>query len=126
MTVRGDEPAGRGDETVRLRVPAAAEFVRLVRLAATALAARAGFDYDEVEDVRIVVGEACSTVLASHDDGDLLVCALSSGPGGLTIHTALEPGRPLGPVDHVAQAIFDSLGDRVDVAPTSITVTKRR
>jgi hypothetical protein len=44
---------------VRLAVPAAPEFVRLVRLTAADVAARAGFSLDEIDDLRMAVDELC-------------------------------------------------------------------
>ena len=44
---------------VRLAVPAAPQFVRLVRLAAADIATRAGFSLDEIEDLRMAVDELC-------------------------------------------------------------------
>ena len=50
------------DEVV-LTLPAAPEFVRLARLTCAGLATRIGMGYDEVEDLRIAVGEACSLLI---------------------------------------------------------------
>jgi serine/threonine-protein kinase RsbW len=44
---------------VRLAVPAAPQFVRLVRLAAADIATRAGFSLDEIDDLRMAVDELC-------------------------------------------------------------------
>lgn len=45
---------------VTLVVPCLAEFVGVVRLAILGVANRISFTYDEVEDVRLAVGEACT------------------------------------------------------------------
>jgi len=47
---------------VRLEFPARPEFLRLARLAAADLGSRAGFDYEEIEDLRIAVSELCAMV----------------------------------------------------------------
>jgi hypothetical protein len=47
---------------VRLEFPARPEFLRLARLAAADLGSRAGFDYEEIEDLRIAVSELCAMI----------------------------------------------------------------
>ena len=50
---------------VTLSFPAEAEFLRLARLAAADAASRAGFDVDDIDDVRIAVSELCGALSAS-------------------------------------------------------------
>ena len=52
---------------VSLVVPAAAEYLRLVRLTAAGLASRMGFTFDEVEDLRIAVDELCFLLLVAEN-----------------------------------------------------------
>lgn len=52
----GDSPA-----QVELTIPCKPEFVGVARLAMLGVASRMRFSYDEVEDVRLAVGEACTT-----------------------------------------------------------------
>jgi len=47
-------------ETVRLTIPCRPEYVGVARLAVLGIASRMPFSYDEVEDVRLAVGEACT------------------------------------------------------------------
>ncbi|MGH8979225.1 MAG: hypothetical protein ACRDV7_14190 [Acidimicrobiia bacterium] len=60
-------------ETIRLTVPAALEYVRIVRLTASGVASRLGFDVEEVEDLRVAVDELASLVVESSDAGELAV-----------------------------------------------------
>ncbi len=46
---------------VELRFPCKPEYVGVARLAILGVASRMRFSYDEVEDVRLAVGEACTT-----------------------------------------------------------------
>ncbi len=47
-------------ETVQLVIPCRAEYVGVARLAVLGIASRMPFSYDEVEDFRLAVGEACT------------------------------------------------------------------
>jgi len=47
-------------ETVHLLIPCRPEYVGVARLAVLGIASRMPFSYDEVEDVRLAVGEACT------------------------------------------------------------------
>jgi serine/threonine-protein kinase RsbW len=47
-------------ETVTITIPCKPEFVGVVRLALLGIASRLPFSYDEVEDLRLAVGEACT------------------------------------------------------------------
>jgi serine/threonine-protein kinase RsbW len=47
-------------DTVELDIPCRPEYVGVARLAVLGIASRMPFSYDEVEDVRLAVGEACT------------------------------------------------------------------
>jgi serine/threonine-protein kinase RsbW len=47
-------------ETVTITIPCKPEYVGVVRLALLGIASRLPFSYDEVEDLRLAVGEACT------------------------------------------------------------------
>ncbi|MCX6345940.1 MAG: ATP-binding protein [Armatimonadetes bacterium] len=46
---------------VELKIPCKPEYVGVARLAILGVASRMKFSYDEVEDIRLAVGEACTT-----------------------------------------------------------------
>ena len=50
-------------EAVRLSLPASPDFVRIVRLAASGIATNLGFDVDELDDLRVAVGELVNLTL---------------------------------------------------------------
>lgn len=54
---------GNGESPARIElvIPCKPEFVGVARLAILGVASRMRFSYDEVEDVRLAVGEACTT-----------------------------------------------------------------
>lgn len=51
---------------VRLSLPADADYAGVARLTAAGVAARSGCGYDDIEDIRIAVGEACSMLIGLH------------------------------------------------------------
>jgi hypothetical protein len=58
-------------ETVRLSVPGSLEYVRVVRLTAAAVAARVGFDVEEIEDLRVAVDELASVVIEAGSGAEI-------------------------------------------------------
>ncbi|MGH9041279.1 MAG: ATP-binding protein [Acidimicrobiia bacterium] len=94
-------------QVVELEIPALPEFVGIVRMAVAALAGvRPGLDYDRVDDLRIVVSEACTSAIEAfgdappsgssrvrlrcHDGDDRLEVAIS-GPTGAFDSTVGSP-----------------------------------
>jgi serine/threonine-protein kinase RsbW len=63
---------GAGDR-VELSFPARGDLIVLARLVTSAVSARAGFDIEELEDLRLAVGELCLLTLQGSDgeQGDL-------------------------------------------------------
>lgn len=63
MSIPSDEERGAPETeaaSVTVIIPCRAEYVGIARLAILGVANRLDFSYDEVEDVRLAVGEACS------------------------------------------------------------------
>ena len=50
-------------EQVEIRIPRSAEFVRVARMAACAVASQLDFTYDVIKDVELAVGEACANAV---------------------------------------------------------------
>ena len=125
-----DEQLRAGGD-VRLVVPAAAEYLRLVRLTAAGMASRLGFTFDEVEDLRIAVDELCFHLLGEADDPpppddtrtmDLIY---SAGPDFITItgRTGLSGAVPQ--PSELSEQILDALVDEHEVTGSNGTVTFR-
>ena len=61
-------------EEVKLTMPAMPQLLRVARLTAAGLAGRLGFNFDEIEDVKIAVDELCFALVGTKGhDGDLTV-----------------------------------------------------
>lgn len=87
---------------VELRIPCKPEYVGVARLALLGVASRMRFSYDQVEDVRLAVGEACTTAVEwatrnNRETSDIIVRS-SITDGKLTVD------------------IIDSAGNRQDVS----------
>ena len=59
------------DDAVQLRVPAALEYVRIVRLTGSGVASRLGFDIEEIENLRVALDELASMAIDFADGGEL-------------------------------------------------------
>ena len=68
-------------ETVDLLIPCRPEYVGVARLAVLGIASRMPFSYDEVEDVRLAVGEACTHAVER----------AGSGPATIRIVSRISP-----------------------------------
>jgi hypothetical protein len=72
-----------------LRFPSRRGYLGISRLNATALAAEAGFDIVELDDVRQAVGEGVAWLLGDSGESDVEI-ALASSPGRLELSASLE------------------------------------
>jgi serine/threonine-protein kinase RsbW len=64
-------------DLVNLVIPAKTDFVSIARLAVSGIANRMGFTYDDIEDLKLAVSEACTNAVdAQYTDGegDIKVC----------------------------------------------------
>ena len=55
--------AARGAQVVELQIPCRPEYVSVVRLAVAGVASRLPFGYDEIEDIKQAVAEACNNAV---------------------------------------------------------------
>lgn len=116
----------RHDQVV-LTLPAAPEFVRLARLTCAGLGTRIGMGYDEVEDLRIAVGEACSVLIGAGRPGELTL-TFTLRPDSVSVavdgHFDDPPPRRDAGLSH---QILDAVADehRIDVEGDRVTLVKR-
>jgi serine/threonine-protein kinase RsbW len=59
------------EDVIRLSVPAALEYVRIVRLTGSGVASRLGFDVEEIENLRVALDELASMAIDIADGGEL-------------------------------------------------------
>ena len=72
------------EKAVRLSVPAALEYVRIVRLTGSGVASRLGFDVEEIENLRVAIDELASMAIEAADGG-VLDITFQSGENELRI-----------------------------------------
>jgi serine/threonine-protein kinase RsbW len=75
---------------VSLRVPADGAYVSVLRTMTAGLAARLDFTLDDIEDLRIAIGEACALVLPETVSGGDLEAEFRQTPGSLTISVRVD------------------------------------
>lgn len=122
-------------DAVDLSIPAKAELLSLARLTVAAIATRADFDYEEIEDLRLALDELCSRLIgqpAAGDSGTLSLryewtvgdlqvrCAIDRAGA----HVALDAEeRDLS--DRILDALVDEHGNAAD-GKASAWLRKRR
>jgi serine/threonine-protein kinase RsbW len=107
-------------EIIRLTVPAALEFVRIVRLTASGVASRLGFDVEEIEDLRVAVDELASLVVEAADGAELAVqFAVQDDRLRIEGEAALTPERADNArVDDLTAQILAAVVDEWDLTTT--------
>ncbi|MCO8125893.1 anti-sigma regulatory factor [Acidimicrobiia bacterium EGI L10123] len=104
-------------DTIRMTIPALLAYVRLPRVAIAGLATRSGFSYDEVEDLRLAVGEVCQVLLDGADRNGTLTIEFTVARGTLGVEVAIDapPGRHDGLAERLAEQILDATVGKVEI-----------
>ncbi len=103
---------------VELRLPAESAYVAVLRMTTAGLAARLDFTLDDIEDLRMAVGEACALVLEHADADGELRASYDLGDG--SIRVSISAGATAG-----ADPDADSFGWQVLTALTRDVRTHR-
>ncbi|HYU57260.1 MAG TPA: hypothetical protein VEO00_04330 [Actinomycetota bacterium] len=110
-----------------IRIPPATAYAGLVRAAASALAARLDFTYDQIMDLHIAVDEICSRLLATTAAPTALEVVLEARDGALVVHARAEgsarPDRPF--LNEWSERILRSVVDRFTVEQRDGSTTVR-
>ena len=101
---------------VELRVPADSAYVSVLRTTSAGLAARLDFTLDDIEDLRMAVGEASALVFPAADQGADATCEFFMATGELTVMVSVPAARPT-PLDEdsFAWQVLTTLADRASV-----------
>jgi serine/threonine-protein kinase RsbW len=105
---------GRAD--VELRLPADSAYASVLRTTTAGLAARLDFTIDDIEDLRIAVGEANAMVLEHADPGSDLVCSFHLAPAEMTVRVSVQTAKPPVPdLDSFAWQVLTTLATSAEV-----------
>ena len=115
MSVPG--PADKARADVELRLPADGAYVAVLRTTSAGLAARLDFTLDDIEDLRMAVGEASALVLPLADPGSDLTCEFFMRPGELTVQVGVESRQHTPPdEDSFAWQVLTTLAHKASAA----------
>ncbi len=103
---------------VELRLPAESAYVAVLRMTTAGLAARLDFTLDDIEDLRMAVGEACALVLEHADPGGDLYAHYDLSDGSIRVSVSADSSQGNDPDQ-------DSFGWQVLTALTSDVSTSQ-
>lgn len=113
-------------EEIKLSLPAMVAYSQVARLAVTGLASRVAFSYDEIEDLRIAVGEVCGILLDGA--GGRLTFTCEVGTDHLVVDTVRQPVGQIPAITELSRQILGAVVDESDIQPEQarIRFLKRR
>ena len=105
---------------VELRLPAEGAYATVVRTTAASLAARLDFTIDDIEDLRIAIGEASALAIPSADPATDLVASFFFGHGSMTVTLEVE-AMDDPPLDRESFAwqVLDTMAQDASAGPES-------
>lgn len=102
---------------VRLVIPAAVEFVLLARLTVAGFGSRLGLPYDEIEDLRVMVTEACRLLIGENGASGEITFTCTTDGDALVVEaeSTVEPLPPAPDDDDLALHLIAALADEHEV-----------
>ncbi len=97
--------------SVRLDVPAEPQFVQVARLTGSALASRAGFSIDEVDDLRIAIDELSAVLVGVGGADSRLELEFHLQPDGLEVE-GWVPSTAIAALSELSSQILNVVVDR--------------
>jgi anti-sigma regulatory factor (Ser/Thr protein kinase) len=129
-------------DVVELTIPVRSDLLVLARLTAAALASRADFGIEDIEDLRLVVEELCLSVVGNETNGTIHL-QYTRDDGLITVGCSLSreggsDGRADGPADgpadgeanamslRIIEALVDEYGENMVADRRQAWIRKRR
>src|SRR2546428_11867740 len=102
-----------GTSRIDLKIPGRPDYVVVVRLTAAAVAGRMGLSYDDIEDLKVAVGEACSAAILTGAPavGVSFVIAKDRLEGQITHRSAKKPWSPGNETKPLLQQVLVAWGE---------------
>jgi hypothetical protein len=104
-------------DEIRLAVPARPEFFRLARVAASGVASRLGFSYDDVDDLRLAIDELCFALTGGRGREGCLLTRYAASDDALEVQATasftVDGPRPA--LSELSEAILHALVDEHEV-----------
>ncbi len=102
-------------DIVNIEIPAKPDFILTVRLAVSAIAERAGFDIEDIEDLKVASAEACMLLFAAGPESIKISVVINNG-----LEIELKATGSGGAVDlgdeagELSKYLLEALVDRCD------------
>ena len=107
---------------ITITFPASPEFLRLARLTSADAGSRAGFDYEDIHDLRIAVSELCALITSGTSGA--LTLAFSVEAGGVTVVGRADPGSFV--ENELSRAIVQAVVDEFELSTPDDGTTEFR
>lgn len=109
-------------ETIKLQIPPNTIYLKSIRLMAASLASDIGFDIEEVEDIRVVVSEACNFKMGDED----IKIEFDVDCGFMQIRVSGKDREIEEENLKIQKIILEQLADKVEVDNDKIILTKEK
>lgn len=115
------------NDTIKLIVPNKKDYLSIIRLTASAIASKLGFNIEELEDVKVLIGEANIITLCSENTNQLEIeFKIKEKSLEILIKLDGQLNKEILEKEEVVMSkmIIESLSDEVDYSENSIRLTK--
>lgn len=114
-------------DRIEISVPLRSAYLSTLRTMAATLGADAGFSIDEIDDVRLGIGEVVAALLdvASGDEQERVTATFLRGQEELTVMIPVPDSAEPPEFDELALGILNSVVDRFEVTSEVIILVKR-
>jgi serine/threonine-protein kinase RsbW len=104
------------DESPRITLsfPGSPEYLRLARLASADVGSRVGFDYEDIDDLRIAVSELCNLITGVSSTAPVTVEFTLHDDAVSVVGHSVMPGEPA-PDNEFSRAIVSAVVDEHEV-----------